>query len=132
MVGGVGRAFRLQLGAFLTGCLLLGVFYLAKFLFGDKEVSAVVAISDAILLGAPLVFRALKDLWHNRTEMSELAALNFMVSFGSAQYQVAALIALFLVGSQPIEYRSQIGARRNLEALLRLAPYGFGSKKRPL
>ena len=54
--------------------------------------------------------------------MNELAALSFVVALGSRQYQAAALIAFFLIASQLIEYRSQFGARKNIEALLRLAP----------
>jgi len=116
------RNFRLQLGACLMGGLLLGISYISNFLFDYSELSAVVSLTAALLLGAPLVYNALKDLWLDRMEMNELAALSFVVSVASAQYQVAAWIALFLVGSQLIEYRSQLGARKNLEALLRLAP----------
>ncbi len=113
---------RLQLGACLVGTMLLGLSYISGVFFDYPEMPAFVALFAAILLGAPLVFNALKDLWLNRTEMNELAALSFVVSIAVAQYQVAAWIALFLVGSQLIEYRSQLGARKNIEALLRLAP----------
>jgi Cd2+/Zn2+-exporting ATPase len=114
--------FRLTLGACLLGGLLLGISYLALLVFDQVELSAMVSLAAAILLGSPLVYNALKDLWLNRLEMNELAALSFIVSLGSTQYQTAALIAFFLVGAQLIEYRSQLGARKNLEALLRLAP----------
>ncbi|WP_155325522.1 heavy metal translocating P-type ATPase [Desulfosarcina ovata] len=114
--------FRLTLGTCLLGGLLLGVSYLARLVFDQVELSAMVSLAAAILLGSPLVTNALKDLWRNRLEMNELAALSFVVSLGSTQYQTAALIAFFLVSAQLIEYRSQLGARKNLEALLRLAP----------
>lgn len=114
--------FRLQLGACLSGALLLGVSYISFFIFNDQELAAFVSLFAALLLGAPLVFNAFIDLWRNRVEMNELAALSFVVSMASTQYQVASWIALFLVGSELIEYKSQLGARKNLEALLRLAP----------
>jgi Cd2+/Zn2+-exporting ATPase len=114
--------FRLTLVVCLLGGLLLGVSYLALLVFDQPELSAMVSLSAAILLGSPLVYNALKDLWFNRMEMNELAALSFIVSLGSTQYQTAALIAFFLVGAQLIEYRSQLGARKNIEALLRLRP----------
>jgi len=114
--------FRLTLGACLFGGLLLIVSYLALIVFDQVELSAMVSLAAAILLGSPLVYNAIKALWLNRLEMNELAALSFIVSLGSTQYQTAALIAFFLVGAQLIEYRSQLGARKNLEALLRLAP----------
>jgi Cd2+/Zn2+-exporting ATPase len=117
------RNVRLTLGACLLGGLLLGVSYLALLAFDQAELSAMVSLSAAILLGTPLVYNAFKDLWLNRLEMNELAALSFIVSLGSTQYQTAALIGFFLVGAQLIEYRSQLGARKNLEALLRLRPH---------
>jgi len=115
--------FRLQMGIFFTGALLLGVSYAAKGLSLSPELCAILSLAAALLLGAPLVTNALKDLWLSRIEMNELAALSFVVSLGSGQYPVAAFVALFLVGSQLIELRSQLGARKNLEALLRLTPH---------
>lgn len=122
MLSAEGNHFRLTLSACLLGGLLLGVSYLAQWIFNQVELSSMVSLSAAILLGSPLVANALQDLWHNRLEMNELAALSFIVSLGTMQYQTAALIAFFLVGAQLIEYRSQLGARKNIEALLRLSP----------
>jgi Cd2+/Zn2+-exporting ATPase len=116
------QKMRLQLGVFLFGGLLLGISWVATFLFERQEIAVLVALLAAVLLGAPLVYNAIKDLWQGRLEMNELAALSFMASLGTAQYQVAAVIALFLVGAELIEFRSQLGARKNLQALLRLAP----------
>jgi len=115
--------FRLQLGICLTGGIVLINSYVAGLLFELPELSVFISLAAAILLGTPLVYNALKDLWLNRVEMNELAALSFVASFGSGQYQIAALIALFLVGSELIEYRSQLGARKNIEALLKLTPH---------
>jgi len=114
--------FRLQLGACIVGALLLGVSYISHVLFAEPDLSAFVSLSAAVLLGAPLVISALRDLWLNRIEMNELAALSFLVSLGSSQYKVAAIIALFLFGSQLIEYQSEFGARKSLESLFRLTP----------
>ncbi|WP_419661144.1 CadA: predicted cadmium-transporting ATPase [Desulfosarcina variabilis str. Montpellier] len=114
--------FRLQLAACLIGGLLLGVSYLSAMVFDGVELPSLAAFGAALLLGSPLVYSALSDLWNDRTEMNELAALSFVVALGSRQYQAAALIAFFLIASQLIEYRSQFGARKNIEALLRLAP----------
>lgn len=115
--------FHLQLGVCLMGGLLLAISYPAEIFLRHMELSATIALISALMLGAPLVVNALKDLWFNRIEMNELAALSFMVSLGSNQYRAAAFIALFLVGAHLIEYRAQLGARKNLEDLLRLTPH---------
>lgn len=124
------QKMHLQLGAFLSGSLLLGISWIASLIFELQEIASLASLVSALLLGAPLVVNAMKDLWQSRLEMNELAALSFMASLGTAQYQVAAVIALFLVGSEMIEYRSQLGARKNLQALLRLAPRKALVKKR--
>jgi len=95
--------FRLTLGACLFGGLLLGVSYLALLVFDQVELSAIVSLAAVILLISPLIYNELKDLWVNRLEMNELAALSFIVSLGSTQYQTAAMIAFFLVGAQLIQ-----------------------------
>jgi Cd2+/Zn2+-exporting ATPase len=113
--------FRIQMIVCLAGGFVLTNSYLASRLYGP-EIAAMLAMGAALLLGAPLVVHALTDLLSQSLELNELAALSFVAAFCTAQYQVAAVIALFMVVSQLIEFRSQLGARRSIEALLRLAP----------
>jgi hypothetical protein len=60
--------FRLTLCACLFGGLLLGVSYLALLMFDQVELSAMVSLTAALLLGSPLVYNELKDLWLNRLD----------------------------------------------------------------
>ncbi|MBD3316068.1 MAG: heavy metal translocating P-type ATPase, partial [Chitinivibrionales bacterium] len=115
------QRYRLQMIACIAGSFVLANSYLAARLYGP-EISALLALSAAVLLGAPLIYHALVDLLSESVELNELAALSFVAAFCTAEYNVAAMIALFMVISQLIEFRSQVGARRNIEALLRLAP----------
>ncbi len=114
--------FQLQIVSCLLGGVLLLNYFIASFIFKDDTIYSLLAIASALLLGVPLVWQALIDLWHGRAEMNELAALSFLASFSIGEYPTAAIIAFFMVISQLIEYRSQLGARKNIESLLRLSP----------
>lgn len=115
---------RFQLEIF--SCLAGGVFLLNSFLiqciYPDPDFPEMLALAAALLLGTPLVWHALQDLWRGAAEMNELAALSFLAALSTGEYRTAAAIAFFMIISKLIEYRSQVGARRNIESLLRLAP----------
>lgn len=114
--------FRVQLYGCLAGGFFLMNSYLADFILKKVELSALLSLVAALLLGMPLVYHALRDLLDRQLEMNELAALSFVASFGAGNYQAAAFIAFFMIVTQLIEYRSQMGARKNIEALMRLSP----------
>ncbi|MEX2673605.1 MAG: cation-translocating P-type ATPase [Phycisphaeraceae bacterium] len=80
------------------------------------------ALGAAILLGAPLVIRAFKDLWEGHTHMDELAALAVVAAFAIGHYLEAGAIAFFMIISTLIEHRTALGARKNIESLVRLTP----------
>ncbi len=84
--------------------------------------AAVIAIIAALTLGAPLVWRALKDLWHGRTQMNALAALAVVAAIANEAYLTAGAIAFFMILSNLIETRTALGARKTIERLLRLTP----------
>ncbi|MFP4242509.1 MAG: heavy metal translocating P-type ATPase [Chitinispirillaceae bacterium] len=114
--------FGFQVTLFTVGSLLLFLSYLSAYLFRFPEVSALPAMVSALLFGIPLLYHAFRDMLSGQIEMNELAALSFVASFSTSQYQTAAVIALFIIVAQLIETRSKIGARKNIEALMRLAP----------
>jgi Cd2+/Zn2+-exporting ATPase len=84
--------------------------------------SELIALSGAILLGAPLVWHALKGLVHGHTHMEELVALAVVAAIALGEYQEAGIIAFFMVISSLIETRTALGARASIESLLRLTP----------
>jgi len=114
--------FQAQLLGCLIGGFLLVNAYLADIIFIKMELGSLLALLSALLLGLPLVYHALKDLLTGQPEMNELAALSFIASFTSGSYQAAAFIAFFMFITQLIEHRAQLGARKNIEALIRLSP----------
>lgn len=82
----------------------------------------VIALVGAVLLGAPLVWHALKCLVRGRTHMEELVALAVVAAIALGEYQEAGIIAFFMVISNLIETRTALGARASIESLLRLTP----------
>ena len=106
---------------FFGGVLLLNA-VLAEFLFDHKFYSDSLAFVAAVLLGAPLVIRAFKDLLSGHTHMDELAALGVIASFAMGEYMSAGAIAFFMIISVLIEHRTALGARKSIESLIRITP----------
>jgi Zn2+/Cd2+-exporting ATPase len=88
---------------------------------GDFYTSVLAAIA-AILLGAPLIVVAFRDLAHGHMHMNELVALAVLAAFAQGWYQESAAIAFFMILSVLIESRSALGARASIEALIRITP----------
>ena len=126
-----GQASSRVVLVLLGGVLLLAAM-LANWLFSDVQTvpgesagnfyGAVLGAIAALLLGAPLVVQAARDLWNGRTQMNELAALAVVAAFVSELYLTSGAIAFFMVLSNLIETRTALGARRTIERLLRLTP----------
>lgn len=84
--------------------------------------SDIIALIGAVLLGAPLVWHAVKCLTHGHAHMEELVALAVLAAIALGEYQEAGIIAFFMVISNLIETRTALGARASIESLLRLTP----------
>ena len=74
--------------------------------------SAFIAFFGAILLGMPLVWNAIRHLLAGEMHMDELVALAIGAAIASADYQVAGVIAFFMIISNLIETRTALGARQ--------------------
>jgi Cd2+/Zn2+-exporting ATPase len=122
MIHNESRQFYFQLTLFFIGACFLVNSVLAGYLFSLPEIPVMLAFVAALFLGGPIIVNAAVDLWFSRNEMNELVALSILAALCSGEYQVAAVIALFMMISVLLEYRSQLGARKNIESLLRLSP----------
>lgn len=124
-----GRAGLLLIATLMGGVLVLNSF-LAEWLFrqpGDSPdklnpYAAMLALAGALLLGAPLLWHALKHLWHGHMHMDELVAMAIGAAIASGKYQEAGVIAFFMILSNLIETRTALGARASIESLIRLTP----------
>jgi Cd2+/Zn2+-exporting ATPase len=111
-----------QIIAVLLGGMLLITAVIAKLLFEQSDYAQIIAIGAALLLGVPLVYQALRDLATGHMHMNELAALAVTAAFANGEYIESGAIAFFMFISVLIEHRTALGARKSIEALVRITP----------
>ncbi len=110
---------------FIGGALIFNS-YLARWFFesGDTGgiVSGLCALVGAVLLAAPLIIRAGREVMQGNLFIGELAALAVLACFATGKYQEAGLVAFFLMLAELLESRTALGARAAVEGLIRLTP----------
>lgn len=113
-----------EIVATLLGGTLLICALIAKMIFDspDNDQSNLLAGVATVLLGTPLVWVALKDLWQGHMHMNELVALAVLAAFAKGWYIEAGFIAFFMIISVLIENRTALGAQRDIEALVSITP----------
>ncbi len=130
------KASGLLIGTLMGGMLVVSSFvvdfpFVARVLFqhdaaaaggGHTPYSELIAFVGAVLLGAPLVWHAIKGLLGGEAHMEELVALAVVAAIALGEYQEAGIIAFFMILSSLIETRTALGARAAIESLLRLTP----------
>jgi Cd2+/Zn2+-exporting ATPase len=80
------------------------------------------AMVGAIILGYPIVWTSLKDLRHGILSINELVGIAVLAAFASGQYEIAGLVAFFMLMGEIIETRTAAGARASIESLIKLTP----------
>ena len=115
----------LRLSTAILGGILVLNSYLAQALFGDGldpfaiELSAVLG---AIILGAPILLSAIRDLFQGKVYMNELVALALIAAFARGEYRTAGAVAFFMLITITIERKTAKGAEASIESLVRLTP----------
>jgi len=117
-----GRATAKIVGILAGGVLILSS-YLAEWTFaGSPQHAATLALLGAILLATPVVTHAIKHLMHGHMHMDELVAIAIVAALAISDFQLAGLVAFFLLLANLVESRSALGARASIESLIRLTP----------
>ena len=116
-----GRASLFIIGILVGGVLVINS-YVAAWVFDDPFYSNTLALIGAVLLAIPIVSHALKHLSHGHMHMDELVALAVIAALAASDYKAAGAVAFFLLLSNLIETRTALGARANIESLVRLTP----------
>jgi Cd2+/Zn2+-exporting ATPase len=107
----------------LAGFVLLINSGIAKFIYGsDNFNTEFLAMVAAILLGAPIVWHAIKSLIKKEMHMDELVALAIIAAFATQKYATAGVVAGFMLVSELFETRTALGARASIESLIKLTP----------
>jgi len=87
-----------------------------------QTVASVSAFVGAIMLGYPIVWTAVKDIYRGLLSINELVAIAVLAAFASADYKTAGVVAFFMVLGEIVETRTAEGARASIESLIRLTP----------
>ena len=106
----------------LIGGALLINSMIAERIFGGKDHADLMAMVAAILLGAPVIWHAVKSLLEGHSHMDELVALAIIAAFALGKYTEAGAVAFFMLIAELIETRTALGARASIEGLVRITP----------
>ena len=113
---------KAQIAATLVGGTLLICSLVAGRLWPQPFFAALPAVLAVLLLGAPLVVAAARDLLQGKAGMNALVALAVIGALSTGQYLESAAVAFFMIVSSLIEKRTAAGAEASIESLIRLAP----------
>ena len=120
-----GKQIRVSIALLgtLAGGMLLINSGLARFFYTKGSFNAeILAMAGAILLGAPIVWHAIKSLIQRHAHMDELVALAIVAAFVTGDYVTSGVVAFFMLLSELIETRTALGARASIESLIKLTP----------
>ncbi len=121
----------------LVGMMFLINSFLVNWFFdGGRLVASASAMIGAIILGAPIILTAVRDLQRGILSINELVAIAVLASFGKGaaalgsaegsfgvgDYQTAGIVAFFMLLGEIIESRTAAGARASIESLIKLTP----------
>jgi Cd2+/Zn2+-exporting ATPase len=97
--------------------------FIVDWLFDQGHtVASASAFIGAIILGYPIVVTAVKDLRVGRLSINELVAIAVLAAFSSGDYEIAGVVAFFMLTGEIIETRTAEGARASIESLIKLTP----------
>ncbi|MCH8964768.1 MAG: cation-translocating P-type ATPase [Planctomycetes bacterium] len=122
--------------AMLLGAVLVFLSYIAPWIYSDQNLRVIeggretmrgfhadlMALVGALMLGAPLIWTAVKNLWRGEMHMDELVAMAVLAAIAIGDYREAGLIAFFMIIVELIESRSALGARAAIASLIHLTP----------
>jgi Cd2+/Zn2+-exporting ATPase len=101
---------------------VLNAFIIDWFFQSGHNVSSVSSFLGAIILGYPIVWTALRDIYRGVLSINELVAIAVLAAFASTDYKTAGVVAFFMLMGEIIETRTAEGARASIESLIKLTP----------
>src|SRR6266404_340833 len=101
---------------------VLNAFVVDWFFARGSAVASASAFVGAIVLGYPIVWTAVKDLYKGILSINELVAIAVMAAFASGDYKTAGVVAFFMLMGEIIETRTAEGASASIESLIKLTP----------
>src|ERR1041385_5110615 len=91
----------------LLGVVFVLNAFVVDWLFAHgSAVASASAFIGAIILGYPIVWTAVKDLYRGVLSINELVAIAVMAAFASGDYKTAGVVAFFMLMGEIIETRT--------------------------
>jgi Cd2+/Zn2+-exporting ATPase len=109
-------------GTFLGGAFILNAYIFDAISPDTPEIGSISAFLGAVLLSAPIIWGAVKDLIEGHLHMTELVALAIIACFALQDYKTAGVVAFFMLMAELIQHRTALGARASIEQLVKLTP----------
>src|SRR6516225_2215875 len=107
----------------LVGVVLVLNAFIVDWAFENSHnVASVSAFLGAIILGYPIVWTAMRDIYRGLLGINELVAIAVLAAFASGDYKTAGVVAFFMLLGEIIETRTAEGARASIESLIKLTP----------
>ena len=108
----------------LSGVVLVANAFIVDWAFdkGQTVASASALRRAPSILGYPIVWTAIKDIYRGILSINELVAIAVLAAFASADYKTAGVVAFFMLMGEIIETRTAEGARASIESLIRFTP----------
>ncbi|MEL6330338.1 MAG: cation-translocating P-type ATPase [Planctomycetota bacterium] len=109
---------------YLAGGLLVLTSFVAGFAgIGSAAVQQIPAFLAALLLGFPLFWASMDEVFRKRrVSSSSLAALAILAAIAIGEYAIAAFLAFLLLVADQVLRRTAFGAQRAIEELIGLTP----------
>ncbi len=109
---------------YLVGGIFAATSWIASLVAGDdqQQITVIPAVIGALLLGTPLFWASIREIWNMRISSSSLAALAILASMAVQEYTIAAFLAFVLLVADQIVQRTAFGAQRAIEQLVKLTP----------
>ncbi|MCF7708737.1 MAG: cation-translocating P-type ATPase [Verrucomicrobia bacterium] len=116
-----------KLPAPLTQAVMGMVFILNAFILDllvekGGMISGISAMIGAVILIYPIAWASVKNLKRGVLSINELVSIAVLAAFASGQYQIAGIVAFFMLIGEVIESRTAAGARASIESLIKLTP----------
>lgn len=109
-------------GSFVGAIFIINSYILNYVMNRGDSVAGISAFMGALILGIPVIIRAIRDLVRGELHMNELVAIAILACFALEEYTTAGIVAFLVLLGDIIEHRTAIGVRESIESLLRLTP----------
>ncbi|MCP5488871.1 MAG: cation-translocating P-type ATPase [Verrucomicrobia bacterium] len=112
-----------RLSWLFTGSAFVIAAYAGDLLYPDNPMAAEIsAVIGALLLAAPIVWSAVRDLFRGELHMDAPVAIAVLSALALGDFRTAGIVAFFMLLALVIETQTAKGAHGAIEALIRLTP----------